>query len=174
MRPAVTRDEKVLVKHLSKKSKMKGKGTNVYFNRKNTDGSSRYLTGKFYSNKNAKQVIYRSSYELRYFHLLESDPKVKSYEVESVKIPYICPEKKYKNYIPDVIVLYTNGDMEICEIKPKAMLDNLVVKLKAQACRVYFHNLLKKSDIVFRYRFITEADLFKDSKDYLEFIKTHS
>ena len=54
------------------------------------------------------------------------------------------------------------------------MLDNLVVKLKAQACRVYFHNLLKKSDIVFRYRFITEADLFKDSKDYLEFIKTHA
>ena len=102
MKPAVTRDEKVLVKHLSKKSKMKGKGTHVYFNRKNADGSSRYLTGKFYSNKNAKHVTYRSSYELRYFHLLELDPKVKSYEVESVKIPYICPEKKYKKYIQKI------------------------------------------------------------------------
>lgn len=174
MRPAVTRDEKVLVKHLSKKSKMKGKGTHVYFNRKNADGSSRYLTGKFFSQKNNKEVTYRSSYELKFFQLLELDMKVKSYEVETVKIPYICPEKKYKKYIPDVIVLYTNGDMEVCEVKPKAMLDNLVVKLKAQACRVYFYNLLKKSDITFRYRFVTEADLFKDSKEYLDFVKDNA
>lgn len=174
MRPAVTRDEKVLVKHLSKKSKLKGKGTQVYFNRKNADGSSRYLTGRFHSKKNNKSVTYRSSYELKFFQLLELDTSVQSYEVETIKIPYICPEKKYKKYIPDVIILYTNGDMEVCEVKPKAMLDNVVVKLKAQACRVYFYNLLKKSDINFRYRFVTEADLFKDSKEYLDFVKDNT
>ena len=110
MRPAVTRDEKVLVKHLSKKSKMKGKGTHVYFNRKNADGSSRYLTGKFFSQKNNKEVTYRSSYELKFFQLLELDMKVKSYEVETVKIPIYALKRNIKS-IYQMLLYYTQTEI---------------------------------------------------------------
>lgn len=172
MRPPVTRDEKILVKHLSKKTKTKR--TSVYFNKKKADGSSRYLTGTYFSKKNNREVTYRSSYELRYYHLLELNPDVVSYEVESIKIPYICPENTRRNYIPDVIVMYKTGNIEICEIKPKIMLRDPIVMRKAKACGMYFYNLLKDSDIKYQYRFIVEEDLFKDTQEYKAFLKQYN
>lgn len=172
MKPPVTKEEKALVKHLSKKSK--NKRVNVYFNKKKSDGSSRYLTGTYFSKKNNKEVTYRSSYELRFYHILESDPTVLSYEVESIKIPYICPEGKSRNYIPDVIVMYNTGNIEICEIKPKFMLRDATVTRKANACGLYFYNLLKDSEVKHRYRFVVEEDLFETRKDYTDFLKTYS
>lgn len=174
MRPPITKDEKTLVKHLSKKAKLRGKRVNVYYNRKNSKGESNYLTGKFFSKKNNKKVTYRSSYELRYFHLLEADNKVASYEVESVSVPYNEPGGKKRKYIPDVMVLYTNGDIDVCEIKPKDMLPDTVVQAKANACRIYFTTLLRGSGINFNFRFVTEKDLFKTTAEYYQFIKENN
>ena len=151
----------------------KDEKTHVYYNRGSKKGGG-YLTGKYYSSKNRKNVTYRSSYELRFFHLLEEDDSVASYEVESIKIPYKDFDNKFKNYIPDVMILKTDGSIEVCEIKPEAMLDNGIVKRKAQACQAFFYKLLGKSDIQYSYRFVTEKHLFEDTSDYNMFLSVHS
>lgn len=159
MKPIVTEEDKRLVRYLKKK-----KGTHVYYNRKGG-----YLTGKFYSKKNKKTITYRSSYELRYFQMLEEDLSVVSYESETMAIPYKDVDGRYKNYIPDLMVLKTDGSIEVCEIKPEAMLDNGTVKRKAQACRSYFKKLLGE-EFDHSYRFITEKILFESPAEYTEFL----
>lgn len=172
MKPIVTEEDKRLVGYLSKKSKTKK--VHVYFNRKKANGKSNYLTGKHYSPKNKKEFTYRSSYELKFFFMLDSNPKVESYEVESLKIPYRDVDGASKNYIPDVIVLYKTGHLEVCEVKPNAMLDNITVKIKAAACKSYFNSLFKDRDIKHSYRFITEDDLFENATDYAMFLKDNA
>lgn len=167
MKPIVTEEDKRLVNYLKKK-----KGTHVYYNRGARKGGG-YLKGRYYSEKNKRYITYRSSYELRFFHLLEEDDKVISYEVETVKIPYKDFDGKYKNYIPDVMFVDTKGNITVCEIKPEAMLDNGVVKRKAQACQFYFKQLLKDSEFSYQYRFVTEKELFSDSSDYNRFLIQH-
>lgn len=170
MKPIVTEQDKRLVGYLAKKSKHK----NIYFNRKSKTGKTKYLTGKYYSEKNQKEFTYRSSYELKFFFILELDTKVKSYEVESLKIPYKDSEGNNRNYIPDVIVLYKTGRIEVCEVKPNAMLDDITVKLKAKACNTYFNSLFKDNRIKYSYRFVTETDLFENSTDYALFLKENN
>lgn len=172
MKPIVTEDDKKLVKHLSKKSKIK-KPIHIYYNRKNKDGKSNYLYGEYYSRKNKKNVVYRSSYELKFFHALEENPAVVSYEVENIKIPYIDVDGKRKKYIPDVIVLYKSGAIDVCEVKPKAMLEDETVKRKATACKDYFQSLAVHSKVDCKYKFITEDDLFSNSTEYTLFVNKH-
>lgn len=172
MKPIVTEEDKRLVGYLTKKKKTKK--VHVYFNKKRANGKSNYLTGKHYSPKNKKEFTYRSSYELKFFFMLDLNPKVKSYEVESLKIPYRDEHGASRNYIPDVIVLYKTGRLEVCEVKPNAMLDNITVKLKAEACKNYFKSLFKDSDINYSYRFITEDDLFTNPTEYALFLKENS
>ena len=81
-----TEEEKKLIGYLTKKKRVKK--VNVYFNKKTSDGQTKYLSGDFYSRKNNTEYFYRSSYELRFFHLLEKRADVISYEVESIEIPY--------------------------------------------------------------------------------------
>lgn len=174
MKPIVTEEDKRLVGYLKKKKGPSNPSrVHVYYNRGAKKGGG-YLTGKFYSNKNKKTYTYRSSYELRYFQMLEEDTTVVSYESETMKIPYKDFDGKYKNYIPDLMVLRSDGSIEVCEIKPEAMLDNGIVKRKAQACQSYFYKLLGKSDIKYAYKFITEKALFKDNLEYTEFLSKHS
>lgn len=172
MKPIVTEEDKRLVGYLSKKSKTKK--IHVYYNRKSKTGKSNYLTGKHFSEKNKKEFTYRSSYELKFFFMLDLDNKVQSYEVESLKIPYIDNDGSKRNYIPDVIVLYKTGRIEVCEVKPNAMLDDITVKIKAQACKSYFNSLFKGSDIKYSYRFVTETDLFENSSEYALFLKDNN
>lgn len=172
MKPIVTEEDKRLVGYLSKKNK--NKKIHVYFNRKKANGKTNYLSGKHYSPKNKKEFVYRSSYELKFFLMLDLDPKVKSYEVESLKIPYRDINGVSRNYIPDVIVLYKTGRLEVCEVKPNAMLDDITVKLKAQACKTYFNTMFKDRDINHSYRFITEDDLFTNATEYAMFLKDNS
>ena len=170
----VTQEEKKLVGYLTKKKKQSGKSPHVYYNKRKANGKSNYLSGKFYSEKNKRFVTYRSSYELRFFHLLEKRPDVISYEVESIEIPYKDLDGSYRKYIPDALVLLANGDIKICEIKPEAMLDNVIVKRKAQACKYHFKKIFNDSDISCEYLFITEKELFSSPSDYSAFIKQHS
>ena len=111
------------------RSKRKRKNINVYFNKTKSTGQTKYITGEFQSNKCNSYVPYRSSYELRFFHLLEKRSDVISYEVESIEIPYKDLDGNYRKYIPDALVLLANGDIKICEIKPEAMLDNVIVNV---------------------------------------------
>ena len=54
------------------------------------------------------------------------------------------------------------------------MLDNVIVKRKAQACKTYFKKLFEGIDLDYRYEFITEKHLFKTPTEYSLFIQQHS
>lgn len=149
----------------------KKSGVHVFYNKRKEDGSSVYLSGSYYSNKNKCRMTYRSSYELKFFSILEDDPDVIAYQSETVAIPYTNDEGKKKTYIPDIIATKSNGDMFVYEIKPKIMLANTNVRLKAKACVKYFKNILKGTDLKITYKFITEEDLFTSYKEYSDFVK---
>lgn len=172
MKPVITQEDKKLVGHLVKKKKRTGKHVHVYYNKKK-NGKSAYLTGKFYSKKNDKYFTYRSSYELRFYHMLENTPSVIMYESEPLKIPYKDTDGKYRNYIPDAIVFCKDGSIKVCEIKPEAMLDNIIVKRKSQACQTFFRKLLGDKGVTYSYEFITEKILFPKQGDYQKFLKEY-
>lgn len=172
-RPPVTQEEKKLVGMLKKK-KSSGPRTHVFYNKKKKDGSSAYLTGKYYSNKNKTEMTYRSSYELKFFSLLEEDPDVIAYQSEALAIPYQDSEGVSRLYIPDIMVTTSRGDIIVYEIKPKIMLANEDVRLKAKACVKYLKKLLKDQGLEFTYKFITEDQLFSSSKEYSEFVKLNT
>lgn len=83
----------------------------------------RYLTGNnlhyakikgyFHSNKNNKDIPYRSTYELKAFQILEEDLKVQSYEYESLRIRYRVKNSKLHAYRPDLVT----SDNRIIEVK---------------------------------------------------------
>lgn len=69
-------------------------------------------------------IIYRSSYELKFMTYLDKHPDVISWASEEMFIPYLSPAtNKVKRYFPDFIVKKKNqsGKIEvlIIEIKPK-------------------------------------------------------
>lgn len=126
----------------------------------------RFKQGYFWSKKNNKKLIFRSTYEFAYFNLLERDSNVVSYAVEPYEIPYLC-QKGTKNYIPDLLVLYQDGSMEMIEIKPSDQLDNVVVKQKARAAKSYIKRHLPNTT----FKFITEKDIFHKEADYKKLVK---
>lgn len=167
--PILTEEEKILVKSLSKKKKQRGLGKiNVYYNKKKTSDTTTYYSGKYKSKKSNGEITYRSSYELKHFMDLEDNVKVKTYYSEVLEIPYIDSSGKKRKYIPDLIVVYEDGSIEIHEIKPKEMLKDLDVQRKAQACRDFASKAFGQTVV---YKFVTEADLFKTPKEYSDFLQ---
>ena len=161
--------EKKLIGHLVKKKK--AKRINIYFNKK-VEGTNKtkYVTGSFYSSKNKDSYNYRSSYELKCFMELENNPLVVQYLSESFSLPYVDSTGKTRRYIPDILVLFSDGSMCVWEIKPLEMLKDADVQAKAKACRKYLRDTFK--DRTIGYEFITENKLFKTPKEYTEFLKT--
>lgn len=163
-------EEQILIKTSIKNKKARGLGkVNVYFNKKSKDKDVTYCTGKHSSEKCSTAITYRSSYELRHFLNLDLDPKVVNYYSEIIEVPYKDSDGKHRKYIPDVIVVYSNGDVEVHEIKPKQMLQDINVQIKAKACRAFLKESLEQKTV---YKFITEEDLFKTPKEYTDFVKT--
>ena len=108
-----------------KKSK---KNNGIYFNK-----NDMYKSGMYKSVKNRSYMKYRSAYEYAFFEQLESDPNVIKYLSEPIEIRYVDVDLKKRTYIPDVLVLYKDGRMELCEVKPTIMLKDPNVQLKARA-----------------------------------------
>jgi len=72
---------------------------------------------------NSNNIVYRSSYELKFFRWLDYNPQVLKWNSEDLKIPYINPfDGKIHYYYVDVIFQYVNVNKEIrtalAEIKP--------------------------------------------------------
>ncbi len=162
---AKSEEERKVIRSKIKKSKKK---INVYFNKKNSKGTSKYITGDFYSNKNKFTFKYRSSYELAYFHKLEKDANVLSYIYEPFEVEYIDFYKQKRKYRPDLLVLYVDGSLHVSEIKPAAMLRDFDVQAKASAAKAYIKEYYKDHKI--EYKFITETMIFADNTEYLNFI----
>lgn len=138
-----------------KKSK---KNNGIYFNK-----NDMYKSGMYKSVKNRSYMKYRSAYEYAFFEQLESDPNVIKYLSEPIEIKYIDVGLKKRTYIPDVLVLYKDGRMELCEVKPTIMLRDTNVQLKAKAAI----RKIKSTGKNMSFRFVTENDLFKSNKEYL-------
>ncbi len=128
----------------------KGLKMGVKFSEKVSDGVSKailkgeYPTGSgkfgyFYSEKNEKTLYYRSSYELQAYKILEQLSKVKSYEIEPLRIPY-----KFKDInrytIPDLLITYIDDTKELIEVKPEFKLEFEQEKAKLEAMENYALN----------------------------------
>lgn len=106
----------------------------------------RNKTGKFYSNKNNAEYIFRSSWEESVFQFLEQDEKVLSYISEPFRISYMwtgfvkgtTTNITYKrHYVPDILVTYDNQDKNLIEIKPNGFLSYEINQAKFAAARSY-------------------------------------
>jgi tnsA endonuclease N terminal len=131
----------------------------------NKDG--KYKTGHFYSRKMQTKITYKSSYEYTFYKHLESNTEVVKFFLEPIKIPYVDADGLKKNYIPDCLVLYSDGRIELCEIKPSNALKAINVKRKARAAV----NYLKEHSPNVTYRFVTEKEIFKIDSDYKKVLK---
>lgn len=100
----------------------------------------------------AGRVFYRSSYELKYYKILDKDKRVISYIVEPFKIPYKFG-KSTKNYKPDILVEYADGTKVLIEIKPLVFVDKPknVAKRKSAIAYCKINNM--------KYRLVTEKDI---------------
>lgn len=110
----------------------------VEFRRKRTECSSRlaadrvvrgdltrtcmYMCGHFDSEKNKRELYFRSSYEKRAFELLEEDDRVVRYEVEPFKIEYVSDKGIKRNYVPDILTYYDDGSVLLIEVKPEVFI----------------------------------------------------
>lgn len=71
-----------------------------------------------------KNIVYRSSYELKAFHWCDSHPDILEWSSESIVIKYFDPTtQKIRRYFPDLYVKMKeqSGELKryIIEIKPK-------------------------------------------------------
>ena len=64
-------------------------------------------------------IIYRSSYEKKFIHWLESNPNVKYWGSECINIQYqSLIDNKIHTYFPDYLLEMTTGEKILVEIKP--------------------------------------------------------
>lgn len=106
----------------------------------------------FYSEKTARNVRYRSSYELCFFHYLEHCSDVLWYEVERLMIPYTF-EGKSLNYVPDVRVHWKSGIVELVEVSASWAMNTPKKQAKLAAAGTF---CLEKG---WEYRTVTESYL---------------
>jgi len=87
--------------------------------------------GFFYSEKNKKELWYRSSYELQAYKILEQLSKVVKYESEPFYIPYNFQGRE-RNYIPDILITYDDDSQELIEVMRENLLEDemRIAKLK--------------------------------------------
>lgn len=81
----------------------------------------RFKKGLYFSSKLNKEILYRSSWEEKFYRCLDSDVNVIFYDVESIIIKYKYG-KKYRNYYPDIYIKYLDNKEKLVEIKPQSYL----------------------------------------------------
>jgi hypothetical protein len=81
----------------------------------------------FYESEKCGKVFYRSSWEFRLCCALDKDCNVKSFTLEEKCIPYIKDNGKKSFTRIDFII----DNLKMIEVKPKALIDLQLVKLKA-------------------------------------------
>lgn len=115
---------------------------------------SRYKTGIHISPKCPTPVKYRSGWEFVICLQLDSDPRVVGYTYEPFSIPYMSNVKsgKVRNYFPDFLVSYADGQRRLVEVKRENQMNNLIVKKKAEAAKLWCVNQQQKIS----YEFWTE------------------
>lgn len=107
-------------------------------------------------------MAYRSSWELEYMQILDSNTEVLNYWYEFLSIPYYDSKGKKKTYYPDFIVAYKNARIDIIEVKADNMANDPDVLLKKKWAIKYLDFFFKGNET--NYVMITSKDL--PSKGY--------
>jgi hypothetical protein len=79
----------------------------------------KFKQGNYLSSKTGKSFLYRSGYEEAVFECLDSWNEVSAFHAEPFRIPYSFKGKSHE-YIPDIMVIFTDGHQELWEIKPES------------------------------------------------------
>jgi len=87
---------------------------NNLLNMKGDNGN--HIRGMYISSK-AGEILYRSSFELRMYKILDADDSVVKYDTESLRIAYVYDDIQHI-YIPDICAYYIDGMKRIIEVKP--------------------------------------------------------
>lgn len=98
-----------------------------------------FRQGHFVSIKNnGKEFFYRSGYECEVLECLELIPEVLTYDVEPLKngIPYLFKGEPH-TYYPDFSIKFSDGHIEIWEIKPATQTALPVNEAKWSAANTY-------------------------------------
>lgn len=98
-----------------------------------------FREGSILSNKNGgREMHYRSDMECEIYECLEAIPSVLRYDVEPFKggIPYLFDGKEHK-YFPDLSIQFSDGHVEIWEIKPASQTDLPVNEAKWKSATVF-------------------------------------
>jgi len=95
---------------------------------------SRYHRGLHVSPK-AGDCNYRSGWEFSYMKWLDANDDVLSWSYEKLVIEYVSniKSKRVRKYYPDFHVKYSDGHVEVVEIKPKRRSEQSTVLKKASA-----------------------------------------
>lgn len=96
----------------------------------------KYYGGIFYSNKNKKDIKYRSSYELKALEILEKDDDVVYYYYEPYSIKY---RNGKRSTIIDFEIFYKENK-KIVEVKPKSLLNRWNNEEKIKAIKKHCQN----------------------------------
>lgn len=92
--------------------------------------------GTFYSLKNNKEFVFRSSWEEKIMGMLEIDDNVVKYDYEPFHIEHVF-QGVTKHYIPDFLIEYKDGIKKLVEIKPFCYVEHDINLSKFSAARKY-------------------------------------
>jgi hypothetical protein len=97
-----------------------------------------YKKGFIISMKANMQIWYRSGFEKEIYEYLEKDNNIITFRPEPFIIKYhYSVEKQNRNYLPDVLCFYKNGDIKLVEFKPEYKLKEQKNIDKFQAAEKY-------------------------------------
>ncbi len=95
-----------------------------------------YRDGWMTSIKNGKDLHYRSGMECEVYELLERWDEVHKYEEEPFPVKYSFLGIDH-DYFPDIRITFTDGTIEIWEVKPSSQTEIGKNKAKWKACNEY-------------------------------------
>jgi hypothetical protein len=97
----------------------------------------RFRDGYLTSEKNGgKEMHYRSAFECEVYECLEAWDMVRAYDVEPFKVPYFFDGGTHE-YNPDLSIQFTDGTIEVWEIKPAKQTALPRNDAKWNACNAY-------------------------------------
>jgi hypothetical protein len=90
-------------------------GVSRGLHRRYLKGGNYWAVGRYNSTKTGRTVMYRSSWELRHMVSLDVDVAVREWHYEPIGIDYRY-EGEVRTYIPDFLVVFVDGRMEMHEV----------------------------------------------------------
>lgn len=109
--------------------------------------------GEYVSSKTGKQHFFKSGWELALMKWFDMAPNIEMWDYECVRIPYYYNEHK-RWYVPDFLVTYSDGHLELWEVKPKEFMTSEKNVLKTEAAQAWC-----KENNVTAYRVMTGEQL---------------